>query len=435
MTRACGVASPWLLLALAWQVSGAWAQTPATAPSPDTQGQIEELKHALVVRDQVIRNLIGRIEQLERTVNGAGAITPAPAVAVTQSYSDAGETVGAATTVPVAAGTRVSDTAARPEASNPGAASLASGSGGASASSLAPANDQQLIRAAFERTLIDRGGLLLPEWTFELAPSFSYAHSSSESLVIDGFTIFPVLIVGDIFSQRLRRNTVTAALTARLGLPWKSQVEVRAPYVYEDDSRLTGDGEEITDSDHGVGDLEIAFSRDLPRLFGRNGPQFLGSLRWKMVTAKDPFGLGKGELPFGTGFQTLSASLTAVSVLDPVVFFGTLSYTDALAARKGENRIDPGDSIDLQLGLALALNLETSVNVTFEQSFTDRTRLNGDEVPGTYVNNGTLSIGMTRSFPSGRSLDTALTIGLSQDSPDLQLGFSMPFRWSHDTGQ
>jgi hypothetical protein len=209
---------------------------------------------------------------------------------------------------------------------------------------------------------------------------------------------------------------------------------VRAPWVYEDDSRLTGDGEEIKDSDSGPGDLEIAFSHDLPQFFGPGGPQLLASLRWKMVTARDPFGLGEGEIPFGSGFQTLSASLTAVSVLDPVVFFGTLSYTDALAANKGGTRIDPGDSIDLQLGLALALNLDTSVSVTFDQSFTDRTRVTGEEVPGTYVNNGTLSIGVTRTFPSGRSLDTALTIGLSQDSPDLQLGFSMPFRWSRDTG-
>ena len=117
-----------------------------------------------------------------------------------------------------------------------------------------------------------------------------------------------------------------------------------------------------------------------------------------------------------------------MSVLDPVVFFGTLSYTEAFGARKGEQRIDPGDRIGLQLGMALALNLETSLSLAFEQSFNERTRLDGTDVPGTFVNTGTASIGMSRTFPSGRAFDASLAIGLSEDSPDLQLGFSMPFR-------
>lgn len=364
-----------LLCALAGAVS-AQEGTPS-----DTDGRIEELRRALGVRDQVIRNLITRIEHLERSVQESSAQAAPPA-------------------------------APEPAAPAP----------------VPSIEDQQLIRAAFERTLIDRGGLLLPRWTFEVEPSTSYAHSSSESLVIDGFTIFPVLVVGDIFSERVRRNTLTTSLTARLGLPWRSQLEVRAPYIYEDSSRLTGDGEELKLSDHGVGDLEIALSRDLPRFFGR-GPQLLGSLRWKMVTARDPFGLDDDEqIPFGSGFHTLTASVTGVSVLDPVVFFGTVSYTEALAARKGELAIDPGERIGLQLGMALSLNLETSLSFAFEQSFTSRTRLEGVEVPGTYVNTGTVSIGMSRSLPSGRAFDTNLAIGLSEDSPDLQLGFSMPFR-------
>lgn len=362
--------------ALALHVPFAGAQE-VTGEAAVTNAQIEELKRAIGVRDQVIRNLIVRIENLERSTPG----THPPA-----SVADA---------APVA----------QP-----------------------PIEDQQLIRAAFERTLIDRGGLLLPPWRFELEPATSYAHSSSEDLVIDGFTIFPVLVVGDIFSERLRRNTLTNSLTARLGLPWSSQLEVRAPYVYEDVSRLSGDGQEKRISDHGFGDLEIALSRDLPRFFGM-GPQLLGSLRWKMVTARDPFGLDEeGELPFGSGFQTLTASLTGVSVLDPVVFFGTLSYTETFADRKDEQQIDPGDRLGVQLGMALALNLETSLSLAFEHSFNERTRLNGMEVPGTFVNTGTMSIGLSRTFPSGRSFDASLAIGLSEDSPDLQLGLSMPFR-------
>jgi hypothetical protein len=78
--------------------------------------------------------------------------------------------------------------------------------------------------------------------------------------------------------------------------------------------------------------------------------------------------------------------------------------------------------------MAIALNLETSMSVIFDQSSTERTQLDGVEVPGTYINAGTLSIGVTRSLPSGRSIGTNLVIGLSEDSPDLQVGFAVPFR-------
>jgi hypothetical protein len=392
-----------IALAAMWGTPWAVAQPTDSAAAPGLGAEIEELRRALAVRDQVIRNLITRIEQLERTIGGpasAGAAT-APAVPVAASAPGASE------------------------------ASAAPAAGGEPGPALA-ADDQQLIRAAFERTLIERGGLLLPPGTFELEPSLTYSHSSAESLVIDGFTIFPVLVVGDIFSERRQRSTTTMALTTRFGLPWQSQLELRVPLIYEDISRVTGDGEEIKVHDHGHGDLELAWSRDLPRFFGR-GPQWLGSLRWKAATAQDPFGPdAEEELPFGSGFETISASLTGVSVLDPVVFFGTLSYTEAVGDHKGGFRINPGDTTGLQFGMAIALNLETSVSVIFDQSSTERTTLDGVDVPGTYVNAGTLSIGATRSLPSGRSIGTNLVIGLSEDSPDLQVGFAMPFRPARD---
>lgn len=378
-----GVAGALLLAMLAGSAMVHAGDAPANL---STDQRIEELSRALNVRDQVIRNLITRMEQLESAVNGMAGRNTASTAAQDAQVAAAMPTSRSAT------------------------------------------QDQQLIRAAFERTLIDRGGLLLPSGAYEFEPTISYAHSSSENLVIDGFTIFPVLVVGDIVSERLRRDTMTASISARLGLPWKSQIEVRVPWILEDSSRFQGDGEEIRIRDQGVGDLEVALSRDLPRIFGR-GPQLLGSLRWKATTARDPFGLDpEKQIPFGTGFQSLTASLTGVSVLDPAVFFSTLSYTHTYAATREGNRIAPGRRYGLQMGMALALNLETSLSLGFEQSFTRRTRFNYEAVPGSYVNTGTLSLGLSRAFANGRSFNTSLAVGMSEDSPDLQLAFSAPLR-------
>jgi hypothetical protein len=173
--------------------------------------------------------------------------------------------------------------------------------------------------------------------------------------------------------------------------------------------------------------VELALSRQLWRA-ADGGFDLLGSLRWKSTTGRDAFGAAEAETAFGTGFDAFSASLTGVSVLDPVVFFGGLSYTKSLADEKGDVRIAPGDSVGVQFGTALALNLDTSINFAFGQQFTRRTEVEGGDVPGSYINTGTLSIGVSRVLMSGTSIDGSLTIGLSEDSPDLQLAFSMPFR-------
>src|SRR5262249_51173672 len=134
------------------------------------------------------------------------------------------------------------------------------------------------------------------------------------------------------------------------------------------------------------------------------------------------------RVPFGTGFNALSTSVTAVATQDPMVFFGTLTYTDDMAARKSGRRIDPGDSFGLQLGTALAVNLDTSITFGYQQQFTTRSRADNVAVAGSYINTSTLSIGLSHAFSTGTSFETDLAIGLSEDSPDLQLSFSMPFK-------
>lgn len=361
---------------------GANAQEPVSGPS-ETDKSIAELKRELGVRDQVIRNLIQRIEQLERAVmqlRGGEASTPAPPPTVAQTQAPP-----------------------------------------------TPEQDIERIRAAFERTLIDRGGLTLPKWAWEVDTGLNYGHSSSEALTIDGFTVYPVLIVGDIVSERVRRDTLGLSVTARLGLPWQTQVDLRIPYSYENSARVSADGQEDSLTDQGIGDIELGFSRPLWRS-GGGTVDLLGALRWKMTSGRDPFELTEDRVPFGTGFHVFSGSVTAVTAQDPMVFFGTLTYSKDLPAIKNGQHIDPGDGYGLQLGAALAVNLDTSMSFSYQQQFNRRTRVDGVSAPGSFINTGSLSLGFTHALDSGKTLDTSLVIGLTEDSPDLQLNISMPFR-------
>ena len=66
------------------------------------------------------------------------------------------------------------------------------------------------MERALERTLVREGALVLPPWTFELTPQFSYAH-------------------WDSVQAPFIRNSYSAGLSFRMGLPWTSQVTVAVP--------------------------------------------------------------------------------------------------------------------------------------------------------------------------------------------------------------
>lgn len=225
---------------------------------------IEELRRAIQERDQIILELLQRVEALEKAVQKPmnGELIPvepsAPRMAPTGSAEDAvrGDSERAA---------------ALPELDEE-----------------EKREQERLVRIAFERTLIERGGLLLAPWTFELEPNASFIHSSSDQIVIDGFTILPVLVVGDIFSQRIRRNLVQASVTARLGLPWKMQAEVRVPFGHQRQRILDADGEEAFFDTTGLGDIEVSLSRELFKARGA-WPDLLATVTWKTTTGDNPF--------------------------------------------------------------------------------------------------------------------------------------------------
>ncbi len=408
----------WLgtLLLAALPLTNVVADSPETADAQTlraVQAEVEALRQALGVRDQIIGDLLRRLEQLEAAAaDPAGAATPAPAS--TAPSSGATETPG---------GGQVSG-GAEPEEPAESVDALI-----AEAAEAERIEQERLIRAAFEQTLIDRGGLLLPQRAFELDGSLTYISSSSDRIVVDGFTILPVLVVGDIVNERIRTDIIHTTLTARYGLPRDWQLEVRAPFGYQRRSTVTAENEQQTVSNTGLGDMELAVSRQLLRGGGRR-PDLLASLRWKTTTGDDPFSpeAGSRQLSLGSGFDSISAGLTAVHVVDPVVFFAGLSYTynDPINIEGG--RFKSGDTIGAQLGLAISLNLDTSVSFAFDQQYTSASKLDGSRLPGSSLVTGTFNVGASYAVTPDSTFDFGVRIGVTADSPDLQVSLGLPLR-------
>jgi len=358
-----------------------------------------ELREQLAAKDVVIRQLANRLEELERRVNQIESKATGREPDIVMSASIIAEPLQGAVTEVAPEQISLSDSR----------------------------EQDRMIRSAFERTLIDRGGLLLPAGTFDIEPSISYVHSSWENIVIDGFTILPVLVVGDIKSERVTRSLSLLNLTARIGLPWDMQAEIRIPYGHLQLRSHSADGEEIGFSDNGVGDIELALSTQLYQSSGM-WPDLMASLRWKSHTGDNPFNAAEGDIFVGSGYESANLSFTAVKVVDPVVYFAGLNYTYNDSTKQEFGKLDPGDNWGFSLGMAVALNLNNSLSFAYDQQFTGRSTLDGQVIPGSYATTGVFSIGTAFSFSDNLTVDMSLGIGVTEDSPDLLFSVSVPIR-------
>ena len=328
--------------------------------------------------------------------------------------------------------------------------------GAAPAASTAGAEGQPPAVAA----LFDQPGVLTPKGKYVLEPSVQYSYSSSNRVALVGYTIIPALLIGLVDVREVKRNTMTGALAVRYGLSNRAEVEARLPYVYRSDSTIsrelfTGSASErvFSNSGRAIGDVEIGARYQLND-GGSNMPYFLGSLRFKSRTGKDPFDVvtdcvtrcvgntsGTGlplDLPTGSGFYSLQPGLTWLFPSDPAVFFGGFSYTYNFK-RSGVSRlvlngerefigdVEPGGIFGVNFGMGLALNDKSSFSMGVDLNSVGRTRQNG--VPlATSVRTqlASLLLGYSYRYTDKTTFSVTVGAGLTRDTPDLTLNLRIP---------
>jgi hypothetical protein len=389
--------------------SGAMEAQPAApagagqGPTPAQQAQIDaKLQEALRERDAIIRNLLERVSELEWRVNGGFT------------------------------------TAAKADEKPPLPGSVNSRVINSVVSTSTYDTTEREATQALDQALIVRGGLLLPSGTMEIDNTVSYFSASSDHLTVNGFALLPILVVGDIESQRVRADYLLPTLTTRLGLPHKLQMDFTIPYGYESIRAVDATGKETDSTSFGLGDISAGLQRQLISEHGRL-PDMLAAVRFKSTTGKDSFNLSSSEIALGTGFNSIQGIFTAAKSNDPVVFFGSLAYTANLPANHttadpnnpGQTIVghfNPGDAVAFQVGSILALNPETSMTFGWDQRFTRSTSLNGVSIPATYLVEGSLRLGTTYVYAPGKTVDLTFGVGLTPDTPNLQFSVGFPFR-------
>lgn len=308
--------------------------------------------------------------------------------------------------------------------------------------------------------IFDQPGVLTPRGRFTLEPSLQYGYSANDRVALVGYTIIPALLIGLIDVRQVKTTTATATLTARYGLSNRWELEAKVPYVYVNGDTVsreifTGSAQDnvFNASGNGIGDAEFTARYQINQ-GGPDKPFYIGWLRYKSRTGRDLFDVttdcvtrcignttGTGlplELPTGSGFEAIQPGITWLFPSDPVVFFGSFSYLHNFKRKNvsrtlinGEQEqlgdIQAGDILGFNLGMGLSLNEKAAISIGYDQSIVGKTKQNGEDVAGgVRITLGTLLLGGTYRLSQRTSLNFALGVGVTRDTPDVTFTVRVP---------
>jgi hypothetical protein len=246
-----------------------------------------------------------------------------------------------------------------------------------------------------EKVLIRRGELWLESNSF-------YSTDSRDDLVVSGFTQF-----GKVTTQ-----AAETSLLARYGILDNLEFDLRVPFVWASQEINVG-VTRLRTEDSGLGDVTASLKFQVWRE-GPGTPDISLSLDGRAPTATDSL--------LGTGHWGVGATIGLVKTLDPVVFFARVGYLASI----GDGGRNPGDVVAYQFGMGYSLN--------------DRVSLTTQLTGGVVVNGGENFQGSNRDFYSLQLSVTVLvtkhlfmepfvSVGLSQNAPDVVVGLSVPYRF------
>lgn len=303
-------------------------------------------------------------------------------------------------------------------------------------------------RPAAAARIFEEPTALTPRGKLVVEPSYQFVHATNNQVALVGYSVIPAITIGLIDIRRVSRDISTFALTARYGLTNRLELEAKLPWVSSRSTTQTRPlaTPSVTDqffdsSGSGIGDVELAARYQLNAFRGDN-PVYIGYLRYKSRTGEGVFDVPidaatglQTELPTGSGFQAMQAGLTWLFPSDPAVFFGGAAYTYSFSRDVGNGfgTVRPGGVFDINLGMGLALNERSSFSLGYQHSIVGRTSQRDPEsvarvlAPLGTLQLGTLRFGVAYRLSARTNLNMSLGIGVTKDTPDVELTLRVPF--------
>jgi hypothetical protein len=446
------------------------------APSASDAAMIEELQAGVDERDTVIRDLLERVEKLERVRPARASVTrlasmeaprrarsmddttateettgtepvsqlPSMEQAATQGQApEGGMNPGMPAALPGPAPAKPESAAlprqaslapqqppaATPPAPTPAAAARLGGQQKPQEPQKPPEPEkpgpgefvvnEDDAKHALERALVQTGAALLPSGAIEFVPSITYqfrrdSRPGQIALTTDGTVLITETVT--------RSTQAEAGVVIRAGLPFGMQAELGFPWDYKNlavVSRANGGGlSEHSIGVQGMGDPTVSLTKQLLTEGDvRPGVFFGGS--WN-----SNLGQVKSGIPLGTGFDEFSVGLTAVKRQDPLVFTAGFNYQMALE----HNGFQPGDQYTPSLGILFAISPETSLRFSQQLSIGGRDKFHGVSIPGSEKMAGTFSFGLVSVLGRGQVVNLTGGIGETPDAPNFFFNLAFPTR-------
>jgi hypothetical protein len=356
--------------------------------SQPQNSQAEDLQHKLRQRDQVILELLERVEALEKQLG----VQPYPPNRTVKPDIE-----------PEIDKQRTNKPEQDKTERGPGLVVV----------------DESVAERALERSLTRAGVLLLPSGVFEIEPSFVYSRQedATPSFVMSG---------SGIVASETERNSdsLSASLLFRLGLPGDSQLEIGLPYRWRRNETVTNVNfsptQSSSQSGNGLGDLQITLAKTLLRE-STGQPDVIGRLTWDT----DSGDISDDGVALGGGYNEVQGSLSFIKRQDPLVFVGGFSYEYSFK----EGTIQPGETLAANLGSYIALNPQTSLNFALAMAYQKETRIAGSRLEGSERTIAAFVIGGSTLVGRGSLLNLSLGVGLTDDASDFSASLSLPMRF------
>jgi len=382
------------------------------AQARTTKPTIEQLQKEIRQRDAIIRNLVRRVENLERQTGTRDSASASPAGVPTRSAarSQAGTPAPAQTEV---AALEPEETAPAPtkSARTPSPSSAGTNQQAARTDPSAPGqfnvSDEDAERA-LERTLVATGNLLVPSGFGEVEPLFGYTRREIPTQVL--------------FNRN--RNEFNWALDMRFGLPWESQFEIALPYnlVQQQvtDIAVAPPQQASNRWGNSFGDVTVGLAKTFVHESGWV-PDLLGRVSYEIPTGPE----NSNQVPLPSRRNNLAFSVTALKRQDPLVFVATGGYTKAFQT----GQLNPGDQINFQTGAFLGTSPETTLRGVLQENFFQNIRVNDITLRGSDTVQSILNFGASTILGRGVLVDLQVGLGLTNATPKYSVILSSTYRF------
>ncbi|MFM0668647.1 hypothetical protein [Paraburkholderia sediminicola] len=343
---------------------------------------------------------------------------------------------------------------------------------GSSAGGLPPASDgsgaigqtqkaAEPVRTQAEEAVVQREHAPLFDHKLTMDWGISDTYYDRRQLQLSGFLALDAIFLGNINLGETKSHQVMADLDTRYGLTDRMSIDVDVPYIYRHSNFIVGGagGAASTMSDASVngsniGDVNFGiyyqFLKETNSL-----PDVVGSLRIKAPTGTSPFGeklvqldanntnlVAPSKLPTGTGFWNITAGVSLLKTYDPVVLFGSLSYTYNIARSfadissvQGQTQpatVKLGDIVQFGGGVALAFSDKDSASISYTMALApeSKTRAPGgsyEKVPGSETTAAALNFGLNHVVNKHLTINGSVSVGLTPDAPNFVVGMRFPY--------